>query len=287
MIWRARDRTFEFGSGPLVMGIVNVTPDSFSDGGRHFDPGVAAQRVHALAAEGADLVDLGAESTRPGALPVPAAEQIRRLAPVLERLDGSGIAISVDTADAEVAERALGLGACAVNDVTGLGDPRMAGVVAEREAGLVIMHLQGEPRTMQVDPRYDDVTTEVRDHLAERMARARNAGVDGDRIVLDPGIGFGKTARHNFELLARFEELLVLGRPLLVGVSRKGFLGKAEGLVPEQRLEGGLAATAIAIERGASMVRTHDVAATRRAMRIAAKIRAARRDAPLASPQAE
>jgi len=264
------------------MGIVNVTPDSFSDGGRHLDPASAVARVHALITEGADLVDLGAESTRPGALPVAAAEQMRRLEPVLERLDlgrDASLAISVDTADADVAARALDLGALAVNDVTGLGDPRMAAVVAARGAGLVLMHMKGEPRTMQVDPRYDDVVREVREHLSERVSRARAAGVAEDALVLDPGIGFGKSVAHNFELLAHLEELLALGRPLLVGVSRKSFLGKAEGLEPEQRLAGGLAATAIAVERGASIVRTHDVLETRRAARIAARVRAARRAA--------
>jgi dihydropteroate synthase len=280
MIWRARDRVFDLGAGPLIMGIVNVTPDSFSDGGRHFEPAAAVERVQALIAEGADLIDLGAESTRPGAQPIPAAEQIRRLDPVLERIAATSIAISVDTADADVAWHALERGACVVNDVTALSDARMASLVADHRAGLVLMHMQGDPRTMQIDPRYVDVTAEVRAHLAERLARARAAGVPEDAIVLDPGIGFGKTAAHNFELLARLDELQVLGRPLLVGVSRKSFLGKDEGLEPEQRLEGGLAATAIAIERGASIVRTHDVRATRRAARIAARIRAARRAAP-------
>ena len=212
--WRSRRRTFEITDTPLVMGIVNVTPDSFSDGGRYDAPSHAIARARELVAEGADIVDLGAESTRPGSRPVPADHQLRRLLPVVEALAGNESAcLSVDTASAEVADRVLAMGTDIVNDTSGLGDPAMAGVVARHGAGLVLMHIQGTPATMQADPRYEDVAREVRDHLRERIARARAAGVREEAIAVDPGIGFGKTAAHNFELLARLEELAALGRP--------------------------------------------------------------------------
>ena len=278
MIWRCRDRVFDLSTRTLVMGVVNVTPDSFSDGGRFFAPGAAAAHAHQLLAEGADLLDLGAESTRPGAAPVTTAEQIRRLAPVIEALAADPRAcLAVDTASAEVADRALELGARVVNDVTALADPGMATVVVRRGAGLVLMHMAGTPATMQRDPHYDDVAREVRGHLATRLEAARAAGVPAGCVVLDPGIGFGKTVQHNFELLARIEEFRSLGRPLLIGVSRKSFLGKTLDLLVNQRLEGGLAAGAVAVFLGARIVRTHDVAATVRAVRIAEALREARR----------
>ena len=284
MRWRCRDHVFDLAARTLVMGIVNVTPDSFSDGGRTLDPRAAAERAHRLLAEGADLVDLGAESTRPGAAPVPAAEQIRRLAPVLEAIGGTpGTAVSIDTSKAEVAAYGLAAGACAINDVTALGDPAMGRVVAERGAGLVLMHMRGTPATMQADPRYDDVAAEVVAHLAARLAAARHSGIDEACVALDPGIGFGKTARHNFELLARIGRLGALGRPVLVGVSRKSFLAAPEPLPVDQRLEAGLAATAVAVFLGARIVRTHDVAATLRAVRIADALRDARAVEPAAA----
>jgi len=276
--WRCRDRVFDLSSRTLVMGVVNVTPDSFSDGGRYLEPAAAIAQARRLLDEGADLLDLGAESTRPGAQPVPAGEQLRRLEPVLAALAGEDRAcVSVDTADARVAERALELGARVVNDVTALRDPRMAAVAAEAGAGLVLMHLRGDPATMQQDPRYEDVTREVREHLAARLEAARQAGVAPEQVALDPGIGFGKTVRHNFELLARLGELEALGRPLVVGVSRKSFIGRTLDLPPDQRLEGGLAAAAVAVYLGARIVRTHDVAATVRAVRVADALRGARR----------
>ena len=278
MIWRCRDRVFDLAHGPLVMGIVNLTPDSFSDGGRYLDPAAAVARIRELAAQGADLVDLGAESTRPGAAPVAADEQLRRLMPVLEQVGSDpALCVSVDTMSAAVAERALAAGARVVNDVSGLEDPQMAGVVAAQGAGLVVMHMQGAPATMQAHPHYDDVTREVRDRLAGHCARARAAGIEEESIAIDPGIGFGKTAAHNFELLARLEELGELGRPVLIGVSRKSFLGRELDLPADQRLEAGLAATAIGVFHGARIVRTHDVTPTIRAVRIAAATRAARR----------
>jgi dihydropteroate synthase len=278
MIWRCRDRAFDVADRTLVMGVVNVTPDSFSDGGRFFAPGAAIAHARRLFAEGADLLDLGAESTRPGALPVSRDEQMSRLAPVLRDLATvPGACLSVDTASAAVASDALELGAHVVNDVTALADPAMAGVVARAGAGLVLMHLRGTPATMQDDPRYEDAAREVRAHLAGRLAAARSAGVAAECVALDPGIGFGKTVRHNFELLARLEELATLGRPVLVGVSRKSFLGRTLDLPVDERLEGGLAAGAVAVFLGARIVRTHDVAATVRAVRVADELRAARR----------
>jgi dihydropteroate synthase len=276
MRWRCRDRVLDLSERTLVMGIVNITPDSFSDGGRYFDPIAAVDHAQRLIREGAGLLDLGAESTRPGADPVPADEQIRRLKPALEALRDSTVPVSVDTADGTVAEWALAMGARVINDVTGLADPRTAQAVARAGAGVVLMHMRGRPATMQQDPRYDDVATEVRDWLRARAEDAVRAGVPRESIALDPGIGFGKTARHNFELLARLEALAALGRPVLVGVSRKSFLAGPEGLPVDQRLEGGLAAAAIAVFLGARIVRAHDVAATVRAVRIAGELRAAR-----------
>jgi dihydropteroate synthase len=278
VIWRCRDRVFDLSARTLVMGVVNITPDSFSDGGRFFAPEAAVAQARELLAAGADLLDLGAESTRPGAAPIAPAEQLRRLEPVLTALAAEpGTCLSVDTASAEVASRALELGAHAVNDVTALGDPAMAEAVARQGAGLALMHMRGSPATMQQDPRYEDVAREVREHLAGRLEAARRGGVAAECVALDPGIGFGKTVRHNFELLARIEELGSLGRPVMVGVSRKSFLGITLDLPVDQRVEGGLAAAALAVFLGARIVRTHDVAPTVRAVRIADELRAARR----------
>ena len=289
MLWRCRDRAFDLSARTLVMGIVNVTPDSFSDGGSFLDPAAAADHARRLVAQGADLVDLGAESTRPGSRPVSASEQIRRLAPVLDVVaPDPEMVISVDTANAEVAAYALAAGARVVNDVTALGHPAMARVVAATGAGVVLMHMRGTPASMQEDPRYGDAASEVAARLAERLEHARSEGIAGDSVVLDPGIGFGKSARHNCELLARIEEIASLGRPVLVGVSRKSFLGSTAAepggagsgtaaLPVDQRLETGLAATAVAVFLGARIVRTHDVAPTLRAVRIAQALREARR----------
>ena len=277
MQWRCRGHVLDL-TQTRVMGIVNLTPDSFSDGARFVDPAAALDHGRQLKDEGADLLDVGAASTRPGALPVSPAEQIRRLAPVLGPLAAaSGIPISVDTSSAEVAAFALGAGAHVVNDVSALGDPGMAKVVRDAGAGIVLMHMRGDPVTMQKDPHYDDAAGEVAAHLKESLGRARAAGIAEACVALDPGIGFGKTARHNFELLARLQEIAALGRPVLVGVSRKSFLAAPEPLSMDQRLEAGLAASAIAVFLGARIVRTHDVAATVRALRIADALRAARR----------
>jgi dihydropteroate synthase len=276
MRWRCRNRVFDLDARTLVMGVVNVTPDSFSDGGRYAAPEAALAHARALLGEGADLLDVGGESTRPGSQPVPAEEQWRRIGPVIGPLAAGGAAISVDTASATVAERALAAGAEIVNDITALGDPAMAGVVTGAGAGVVLMHMRGTPADMQKDPRYEDAAADVALALERRMAAATAAGIAAEQVALDPGIGFGKTARHSLELIARLEAVAALGRPVLVGVSRKSFLGQVLDLPVGERLEGGLAAAAIAVFLGARIVRTHDVAATVRAVRVAEALRAAR-----------
>jgi dihydropteroate synthase len=242
------------------MGVINVTPDSFSDGGVHLRPQAAATEALGMLDDGAALVDVGGESTRPGAAGVPLDEELRRVVPVLEAL--SGRPVSIDTAKAEVARRALELGAELVNDVTALrGDPGLAGVVAEAGAYCCLMHMQGEPRTMQDDPRYDDVVSEVKAFLEERLAFAVAEGIPEERVCLDPGIGFGKTAVHNFELVRRLPELAALGRPLLIGFSRKRslarILGDATGTVGTTNASVGVAVAAY--DRGAAILRVHDV----------------------------
>ncbi|HEV2104641.1 MAG TPA: dihydropteroate synthase [Candidatus Eisenbacteria bacterium] len=279
MIWRCRDVVFDVADRTLVMGVLNVTPDSFSDGGRHFAPEAAIARGRELLAEGADLLDVGAESTRPGAPPVADAEQLRRLEPVLAALAAlPGAVLSVDTRSAAVAARALALGARVVNDVSALADPGMAGVAAAHAAGVVLMHMRGTPATMQRETGYADVTGEVAAFLRARVAAARAAGIAEEAIALDPGIGFGKSAAGSVELLARTGELAALGRPLVVGASRKSFLGRLTGDAPaHDRLEASLAAAAIAAFAGARIVRVHDVAASVRALRVADAARAAAR----------
>jgi dihydropteroate synthase len=246
---------------PSIMGVVNVTPDSFSDGGVHFDPAVAIAAARGMHADGAALVDIGGESTRPGSDGVSADEELRRVVPVLEGLAGA-IPVSIDTAKAEVARRALELGAVMVNDVTALrSDSDLPGVIADADAYLCLMHMQGEPRTMQVDPRYDDVASEVTSFLEERLAFAVAQGIPEERICLDPGIGFGKTLEHNFELVRRLDVLLSLGRPVVIGFSRKSSLGRLTG-DPDAKtgpLSASVAAAVAAYERGATILRVHDV----------------------------
>ncbi|MGH2995083.1 MAG: dihydropteroate synthase [Gaiellaceae bacterium] len=245
---------------PSVVGVVNVTPDSFSDGGLFLEPEDAVAQAHRMIAEGAALVDVGGESTRPGSRGVSLGEELRRVEPVLEALQG--LPISIDTSKAEVARRALALGALMVNEVTALrADPGLAGVVAEGDAYLCLMHMLGEPRTMQDDPRYEDVVSEVCAFLEERLAFAVGAGVPEERICLDPGLGFGKTVAHNLELLARLDELVSLGRPVLVGASRKRFLGRVLGDpgAVTGPVSAGVAVAVLAYERGASLFRVHDV----------------------------
>jgi dihydropteroate synthase len=258
------------------MGVVNVTPDSFSDGGLYLDPEVAAGHGERLAAEGAHVIDVGGESTRPGAEPVPVEVELERVVPVVERLaGGSGAAasarISIDTGKAAVADAALRAGAEIVNDVTALrGDAEMAGVVAGAGAGCCLMHMQGEPRTMQREPRYDDVVSDVKAFLEERLRLATTEGIAEERVWLDPGIGFGKTVEHNLELLRRLDEIVAIGRPVAVGVSRKSFLGRLTGRDEGDRLPGTIAASVLALERGAEVFRVHDVAAVGDALRVAA-----------------
>jgi dihydropteroate synthase len=251
-------------SRPSVMGVVNVTPDSFSDGGLYLDAALAVERVGEMAREGVRIVDVGGESTRPGSLGITVDEELRRILPVLEGVEtaGIGVPLSVDTSKADVARRALELGAVMVNDVTALrGDADLAGVVADHGALLCLMHMLGEPRTMQESPRYDDVVSEVAAFLEQRLAFAVHAGVPEERVCLDPGIGFGKTTRHNIELLLGLRTIAALGRPVLVGVSRKRFLaritGDDVGIVGP--LSASVAVAVLAYERGASIIRAHDV----------------------------
>jgi dihydropteroate synthase len=243
------------------MGVVNVTPDSFSDGGVNLRPEHAVASARKMAEEGAAIVDVGGESTRPGSEPVSVDEELRRVVPVLEAI-GNELPVSIDTAKAEVAQRALELGVELVNDVTALrGDPGMAEVVAQSGAYLCLMHMRGEPRTMQRDPRYGDVVDEVKAFLEKRLRFAVEAGVAEDRVCLDPGIGFGKTVEHNFELIRRLDELAALGRPIVIGVSRKSSLGKVLG-DPQAKtgpLSASIAAAVAAYERGATILRVHDV----------------------------
>lgn len=274
--YRVGDRLYDLSNRALVMGVINVTPDSFSDGGRWLRPEDAVAHACELAREGADLLDLGAESTRPGAAPVSVEEEISRLVPVLKRLSGRiEIPLSVDTSKPEVAAVALDLGAEIVNDVTGLrlrderGSPLMARLAEERNASLVVMHMLGEPATMQREPRYQDVVGEVGDHLEAAAKAAIECGVHPDRIALDPGIGFGKTLEHNLELLRHLDRLAARGHPVCVGVSRKSLFGKLLGLAVDERLEASLAAAVAALLRGARLFRVHDVEATVRALRLA------------------
>jgi dihydropteroate synthase len=256
---------------PVLMGIVNVTPDSFSDGGQWLDPAAAIAHGLDLAREGATILDIGGESTRPGAHSVSAAEELRRVVPVLEGLRDAPARLSIDTTKTVVAEAALDAGADIVNDVTALrGDPELAALVADRGATVCLMHMLGEPRTMQDDPRYDDVVTDIKAFLAERTEAAIAAGIAEERIWLDPGIGFGKTVDHNLTLLRRLDELTELGRPLVIGTSRKGFLGRITGRDPSERLAGTIATNVLALAGGAEVFRVHDVAPLADALKVAA-----------------
>jgi dihydropteroate synthase len=254
-----------------VMGIVNVTPDSFSDGGLFLDPDAAVEHGLELAAEGADVLDVGGASTRPGAAPVPVGEELERAVPVVERLAGAGQRVSIDTTKHEVAAAALAAGATLVNDVSAFRfAPEIAGLVADAGAGCCLAHMPGDPQTMQSQARYDDVVAEVKSVLEERLAFAVDAGIAEDRVWLDPGIGFGKTVEHNLELLRRLDELVAIGRPIVIGTSRKSFLGKLAGGRDEQeRLPGTIATNVMALERGATVFRVHDVRAVADALAIA------------------
>ena len=263
------------------MGVVNVTPDSFSDGGLYLDPERAIAHGRELGTDGADLLDVGGESTRPGAEAVSADDERERVVPVVAALAGAGgpgAPISIDTSKASVAAAALDAGAEIVNDVTAFrADPELAGLCAERECTVVLMHMQGTPRTMQEDPRYDDVVDDVRAFLAERIEAAVGAGVEEGRIWVDPGIGFGKTVDHNLELLRRLGELRDLGRPIVIGTSRKRFLGTLTGREVGERLGGTVASNVLALAAGADVFRVHDVAEMRQALDAGAAILGRRR----------
>ena len=281
MRMRIGARLFE-GPGPFLMGVVNVTPDSFSDGGRFLDPDAAVAQALRLAEEGADLVDVGGESTRPGAPPVPADDEVRRVVPVIQRLRARGFAlpISIDTWKGAVARAALAAGAGLVNDVTGLSDADLGRAAAEAGAPVVLQHTRGTPADMASRASYGDVAAEVARELEDALRRAEAAGVPRERTILDPGLGFAKTAEQTVELLARVGELRALGRPLLVGPSRKSFIGKVTGAPVAERLPGTLAAVAACVLAGVELLRVHDVAAVRQAALVAAAIRDARRAPP-------
>jgi dihydropteroate synthase len=265
--WRCGENRIDL-DRPRIMGIVNVTPDSFSDGGAYFEPQAALAQARRLIDEGADMLDVGGESTRPGAPEVSVDDELRRVLPIIEALQGCGVPISVDTSKPGVMRAALAAGACIVNDVYALRQPGAAEAVAESDCGVVLMHMQGTPRTMQQAPSYVDVVDEVGAFLRERRSTLIALGVAGDRIALDPGFGFGKSAAHNWALLARLAELDVAGAPIVAGLSRKSMLGQATGRPVTERLAASVAAAVIAVQRGARIVRVHDVLATRDALAV-------------------
>jgi dihydropteroate synthase len=266
-------------STPKVMGVLNITPDSFSDGGDFFVPEAALRRADQMVAEGADLIDVGGESTRPGARAVGADDERRRVVPVIEALAKRlPVPISVDTSKPDVMQAAAAAGAALINDVRALRAPGALAAAAALELPVCLMHMQGEPRTMQADPSYDDVVAEVRDFLNERIAACLGAGLSRERLLIDPGFGFGKRLAHNLALLARLAELTRLGPPLLVGISRKSMLGALTGRAVADRLPAGVAAAVIAARSGARILRVHDVAATVDALKVVAAVAAAEQD---------
>jgi dihydropteroate synthase len=267
---------------PRLMGVVNVTPDSFHDGGRHFDPERAIDHGRALVKAGADILDIGGESTRPGAQPVSIDDELARVLPVIRGLAPLGVPLSIDSRRARVMDAALAAGATIVNDVTALADPRARRLVAEKSAFAILMHMRGEPATMQAKPVYADVVAEVRAFLAERIALCRSDGVAPDRLAIDPGIGFGKTLDHNLTLVAHLDRLAELGVPVVLGVSRKSFIAHLMGgdLATLDRLPGSLAAALAGLERGAAILRVHDVAETAQAVTMWQSLASRRLSAP-------
>ena len=270
MIFRARQFEFRFPRPTIVMGVLNVTPDSFSDGEQFLEPAAAVAHGLEMIGQGAEIIDVGGESTRPGAEPVNTAEELRRVLPVIERLAAQvKVPISIDTQKPAVARAALEAGASIVNDVAAhRSDEEMWRVVAKANAGYVCLHMQGTPPTMQSNPVYQDVVREVRDFFAERLERLKRAGVDAVQVVLDPGIGFGKTLEHNLRLLAGLEHFTTLGRPVLVGFSRKSFIGKLLGAEVTARLPAALACACLTVQAGGQLIRAHDVAETLQAVRM-------------------
>jgi dihydropteroate synthase len=270
-LWKIGDRIFDLSQQGLIMGVLNVTPDSFSDGGKFFAPDIAVERGLRMAAEGADIIDVGGESTRPGAQPVAAEKELSRVIPVIERLRGkSGVIISIDTSKAQVARAAVQAGACVVNDVTGgRGDEEMMPLVAETKSAFIIMHMQGTPQTMQVKPQYADVASEIADFFRQQYDRAIGYSINPMAIAFDPGIGFGKTLEHNLDLLTQLERLRVHDRPMVIGVSRKSFLAKLINS-PEinDRLAPAVALTALLRARGADVFRVHDVKENANALKV-------------------
>ena len=267
---------FDLQKRTLIMGILNVTPDSFSDGGLYLDKEAAIQRALAMSSEGADIIDIGGLSTRPGSEEIPIEEELKRVVPVIEALRGRlSIPISIDTYRAEVAEQALRAGADIVNDISGLRfDPKMKEVVSRYKAPIVIMHIKGTPRDMQKDPRYQNLIAEITDYLKEGIKIAKQSGIPEERIIIDPGIGFGKTLEHNLEIIRNLSSFKSLGRPILIGVSRKSFIGKIlDDAPPSERLEGTLSAISISVFNGANIVRVHDVKEASKAVRIAHALR--------------
>lgn len=273
-VWKVMGRVLNWGPRPLVMGVLNVTPDSFSDGGRFLEPSVAVDHALTMVAEGANLIDVGGESSRPGAEPVGVSEELRRVIPVMEALARAiAVPLSVDTTKAEVARQAVRSGASIINDISALRwDPAMRRVAVESGAGLILMHMQGTPRTMQRAPEYADVVREVKDFLISSLREATKSGIEPERILLDPGIGFGKNLQQNLTLLAELGSLAEIGRPLCVGVSRKSFIGTVTDAALADRLPGSLAAAVVAMMNGARLLRVHDVPETAAALNMAVAI---------------
>lgn len=272
---RCREKILPLGSRVLVMGILNVTPDSFSDGGNFLEPAMAIDQAQKMIADGADVIDIGGESTRPGASYVTAEDEINRIGPIFEALGKcTDVPLSIDTRKASVAQVALDYGASIVNDVSAMqDDPRMAHVIQESGAGVVLMHRQGQSATMQEAPRYHDVVVEVKNFLTERIVMARSMGISTDRIIIDPGIGFGKTCTHNLNILANLDHFQELDQPLMIGLSRKAFIGELTGKSVAEREIGNAAAIATAVWQGAQLFRVHDVAAMKSAIHVAQALR--------------
>lgn len=273
--WKIRSHYLDTGSRTLIMGILNLTPDSFYDGRRYLDLSVATEQAERLAEEGADILDIGGESSRPGAQPVAGEEELARVIPLIRKLAKRiKIPLSIDTYKSTVAECALGEGAAIINDISALrADSQMVKVARRYQAGLVLMHMQGEPRNMQKNPAYREVMGDITDFFRERLQFLSEQDINPLQVVLDPGIGFGKTVEHNLELIRRLHEFTILERPLLVGISRKSFIGQILDLPPAERLEGSLASEVVAVMKGANILRVHDVKATVRACRMADRLK--------------